>query len=260
MIELFDVHHAARLRHAIFVEGFDGEVVVLAQGQGAEFQGLAGVDPNLVGLVEFIAADAPQNVVTHGARHGFPADGRIARIRVAFHAQVGGGGRWGAAAVAENADVRKGQVEGGHMHVFKADVARFDRCRQFVVEVRAVLPDFRKISQQLPALALPGVEHLELQVDRAVIAENVRLVVRIIYLKGLDVVFAEQVDGGPLSGGIGARYPERAYIFIGEVRRFELVTFRRGRAGLLIGQQYPAGKQFILARPLRRLFLSRSSS
>src|SRR5918996_1945179 len=118
------VNRITRPGHAVLVERLDGDVVVLPGGKRPNLERRTPVGEHLVGLVELVRGDTPENVVAHGARYRLPRHERVARIRVAADAQAAGRRGSGRAPVAEDPDVADGQMRGLHVQVLVADIAR----------------------------------------------------------------------------------------------------------------------------------------
>src|SRR5688572_13599830 len=105
-----EVHGTARRGDAVLVEGFDGEPVLLPDGERAQLERARLVGPALVGLVQLVPANAPADVVADGAGHRAPLHGRVARVAVAAHGEAGRRRGRRPVAVAEDAQVADGEV------------------------------------------------------------------------------------------------------------------------------------------------------
>src|SRR6266581_9661391 len=103
------VDDVTRPRHPMLVECLDREIVALSDGQGAKLERIAAIGEHLIGLIELVGRYAPQDVVSHRARHTLPGNERVAGIRVAARGQAAGCRRRAAGAIPEHPEVADGE-------------------------------------------------------------------------------------------------------------------------------------------------------
>src|SRR4051794_12302660 len=180
---LTDVHNAAELRHAGFVEGLDRHKIRYAGVERAQLflkdRGAAQfICPQLMGERQPVGADSEADVVADHARDPPPPDGRVALVRVTRRGKAPRG-RWDlAVGPPEDPDVADCEIGGADMAVDVTDEARADRLRQLKIGVGAIAPRRLGPRNLLPVLTVARRLENELGVYVGRVGEAARLVVR----------------------------------------------------------------------------------